>query len=347
MNLRQIAKEAGVSLTTVSLVLNRKPGVGEQTRERVRQLLLENGYPVDAEKKASQGSICFLKYIRHSYLVNGNPGFVTQIMDAVERECRKHGYDLQVVTFSSPDEIELNELMSKSFIKGAILLGTELLPEDMGAFRDLGKPLMVVDNALAQFPVSTVTMDNRQAVFSAVEHLTELGYRRMGFLFNSIPSENDWERRYAFEKSVIYKGIPFEPELVFSIFPTMEGAYESVKALLERGVAFPPALVANNDSIAIGAMRALKESGLRIPEDISIVGFDGLPFSALAEPPLTTVNVSCRDIGYWAVRLLLEAIDGRMGAPCKMAVGTQLEVRGSTRRYSGQRPHPSLLPENS
>ena len=330
MKLREIAKTAGVSLTTVSLVLNGKPGVGRETRERVLRLLRENGYPVDSEKKAAQGTICFLKYARHSYLVNGNPGFVTQIMDAVEQECRRHGYDLQVLSFSAPEQVDLEGLLNKSFIKGVILLGTELYPEDMAAFRDLKKPLMVVDNAMAHLPVSAVTMDNRQAIFSAVEHLAERGFEQIGFLYNSIPSGNDMERRQAFEKALIQQGLPFDPELVFPIFPTMEGAYRSACSLLDAGTRFPPALVANNDSIAIGVMRALKDSGLRIPEDISIVGFDGLPFSALAEPPLTTVSVSCQDIGYWAVHLLLDAIGGRSRVPCKMAIGTRLEIRGST-----------------
>ena len=84
MNLREIAKEADVSLTTVSLVLNGKPGISSETRERVKDLLHQNGYDVKGKSKSSR-SICFLKYLRHAHLVNGNPGFVTQIMDAVER----------------------------------------------------------------------------------------------------------------------------------------------------------------------------------------------------------------------------------------------------------------------
>lgn len=343
MKLREIAKTAGVSLTTVSLVLNGKPGVGKETRERICKLLRENGYPVGEEKKAAKGSICFLKYIRHAYLVNGNPGFVTQIMDAAEQACRRHGYDLQVVTFHAPEDIDLDELLGKPFIKGAILLGTELADEDMPAFVNLKKPLMVVDNALPRHSLNTVTMDNRQAIFSAVQHLCELGYQKIGFLYNSVPSGNDAERREAFEAALMHQGLRFDPELVYPIFPTMEGAYQSVRELLDAGTEFPSALVANNDSIAIGAMRALKDGGLRIPEDISIVGFDGLPFSALAEPPLTTVSVSCQDIGYWAVHLLLKAIDGHQQIPCKMAVGTRLEVRGSTAPCPACREHPLLM----
>lgn len=344
MNLREIAKAANVSLTTVSLVLNGKPGVGKETRERVRQFLRENGYPVDGGKDPSN-SICFLKYIRHSHLVNGNPGFVTQIMDAVEQECRKHGYNLQVVTVHSLSARELEEILSKPSIKGVILLGTELSSEEISALQGIKKPLLVVDNALPHLPVNAVTMDNRQAIFSAVEHLVQLGYRRIGFLYNSIPSSNDTERRLAFEEALICRGLPFDPQLVYPIFPTMEGSYHSIQELLNAGTAFPSALIANNDSIAIGAMRAFKAHSIRIPEDISIIGFDGLSFSALADPPLTTVNVSCESIGSWSTHILLDTIKGRCPTSCKMLVGTQLEIRGSTIRHHVPRAHPSLLPD--
>lgn len=178
MNLREIAKQAGVSLTTVSLVLNGKPGISSETRERVKDLLRQNGYDVEGKSKSNR-SICFLKYLRHAHLVNGNPGFVTQIMDAVEQECRKSGYDLQVVTIdASLSSAALKELIGKPAIKGTIFLGTELIPNDMAPFLPLEKPLLVVDNSLSCLPVSSVTMDNQQAIFSVVEHLAQLGYKK-------------------------------------------------------------------------------------------------------------------------------------------------------------------------
>ena len=347
MKLREIALAAGVSLTTVSLVLNDKAGVSREKREEVRRLLTESGYSIRAAagSDASGRKIRFLKYSKHSYLVNGNPGFVTQIMDAAERECRRHGYDLLITAFDDFGAVDPGELLRDGSIKGAILLGTELDDGDMQWFRDLDKPLVVVDNALALLPFSTVTMDNRTAVFSAVRHLLERGHRQVGFLYNSLPSNNDRERRAAFEEALRFYGQAFDPALVYPIFPTMDGARKSAGELLRSGARFPSALVANNDSIAIGAIRAFRDCGLCIPEDISVVGFDGLPFSAVSEPPLTTVSVPCGDIGYWAVRLLHEHIKGKNAAPCKILVGTELTVRGSTAAWHAPRPHPSLLPE--
>ena len=347
MKLRDIANVAGVSLTTVSLVLNGKAGVSQEKREQIIDLLLENNYHirVPQDSDSSYNNIRFLKYSKHSYLVNGNPGFVTQIMDAVEKECRKHNYNLLITAFDDFGSINLDELLGNPTTKGVILLGTEIANEDMAAFSNIGKPMVVVDNGLPQLPFSTVTMNNRDAIFTAVHHLLELGHRHIGFLYNSLPSNNDAERRQAFEDAMRFYGRPFEMDLVFSIFPTMDGARQSTAGLLRKNTRFPTALVANNDSIAIGAIRALQDSGLNIPQDISVTGFDGLPFSTMAEPPLTTVNVPCSDIGYWAVRILHECIKGRSTSLCKMLVGTSFAVRGSTAAYHLPRVHPNLLGE--
>lgn len=348
MKLRDIAREAGTSLTTVSLVLNGKAGVSPEKREQIQQLLRENGYQIRSAKEAdSTGrNICFLKYSKHSHLVNGNPGFVTQIMDAVEKECRRRNYALIITAFDDFSDIDLGELMTKPSVRGAILLGTEIANEDMQAFQGLDVPLVVVDNSLPLLRYSTVTMDNYAAIFSAVGHLAELGHRRIGFLGNSIPSNNDRERRRAYEDALAHFGLPYDAQFIYPVFPTMDGAMESVAALLRQGVRFPPALVGNNDSIAFGAMRALQNAGLYVPEDISITGFDGLPISALAQPPLTTVNVPCAEIGVRAVQLLHEIIRGRCNASCKIQVETELICRDSTAHWRPSRPHPSLLPND-
>lgn len=347
MKLRDIARAADVSLTTVSLVLNDKAGVSPEKRERIERLLLENGYQIRSPRGegSSARNICFLKYSKHSYLVNGNPGFVTQIMDSVTKECRRHDYNLLITTPEDLAGEDLAGLLESPSTLGAILLGTEIASEDMESFRGLETPLVVVDNGLPGLPFSSVTMDNRAAIFAAVEHLHRLGHRQIGFLYNSYASGNDRERRSAYEEALLALGCRFEPELVYSIFPTMDGARESVASLLDRRVRFPRALVANNDSIAIGAMRAFRDRGLRIPEDISIFGFDGLPFSAVSEPPLSTVSVPCTDVGRCAVQLLHDSIRGRCSTHCKILVGTQLLIRGSTAPPGTRRGCPWLLPE--
>lgn len=334
MKMRDIADAAGVSLTAVSLVLNGKPGIGEEKRALVTRLLQENGYQLRAEdsikRSHSHSNLCFLKYSKHSYLVNGNPGFVTQIMDAAGEECRRHGYNLLVTAFSDFSAVNLPELLESPTTGGVILLGTEIDEEDLACFSGIQKPFVIVDNALDRLPYSSVTMNNADAVFEAVEYLYSLGHRKIGFLYNSIPSSNDNARRAAFQAALRRLSLPFSEEHVCRVFPTMDGARESFGAALDGGLALPTAFLANNDSIALGAMRAMQERGIRVPEDISVIGFDGLPFSAMSDPPLTTVNVPCADIGRWAVDILHQQIRGRIRATSKILVSTQLHVRKST-----------------
>jgi len=348
MKMRDIAREAGVSLTTVSLVLNGKTGVSPEKRSVIQRLLAENGYQLqssDQQPPAPAGkSICFLKYSKHSYLVNGNPGFVTQIMDSAEQECRKNGYDLLVVTCSDLTGFPLADVLEKQSVKGILLLGTELDDAGAAVFEGFPKPVVAVDNGLPLISCSSVTMDNRRSILAAVEHLKSLGHRKIGFLYNSLPSNNDRARRRAFEDALSFFGLPFDPSLVYSVFPTMDGARKSVAELLEKGARFPPALLANNDSIAIGAIQSFKDYGLQIPEDISIMGFDGLPFSAVSDPPLTTISVPCQEIGCWAVRILLDTISEHSAQVCKMLVGTSLLKRSSTAPSHEPRRHPLLLP---
>ena len=324
MKMREIADAAGVSLTAVSLVLNGKPGIGDEKRALVTRLLQENGYqirPEDAPQRIhAHSNLCFLKYSKHSYLVNGNPGFVTQIMDAAGEECRRHGYNLLVNAFSDFSAINRAELIDTATTGGVILLGTEIEREDLSYFDGLQKPFVIVDNALERLPFSTVTMDNAGAVFEAVEYLRSLGHRKIGFLYNSIPSSNDNARRDAFEAAIHQLGLSYSDDLIC------------------RGIALPTAFLANNDSIALGAMRAMQERGIRVPQDISMIGFDGLPFSAMSEPTLTTVDVPCTDIGRWAVNIIHQQMRGRIRTTCSIHVSTQLHIRKSTAapRSSGE-----------
>ena len=137
----------------------------------------------------------------------------------------------------------------------------------------------------------------------------------------------------AFEYAVTRHGYTFDPSLIYTVHPTPDGAYQSIRELLAKGVKFPTALVANNDSIALGAMKAFKEYKVRIPDDISIVGFDSIPFSTISDPPLTTMEVSCPEMGIWAVRILIDRIQYPFSSITKMQVGTKLLKRSSTAPY--------------
>jgi LacI family transcriptional regulator len=335
---------ANVSPAAVSLVLNNREGVSPEKRREIEKILVENGYQLNNHLESiTKKSINFIKYKKHSLLVDGNPGFVNAIIDAVEKECRKQGYNLIMTTFNEKQLDEMSKLIEQNSADGVLLLGTELTVEDMKFFSNTSTPMVIIDNYMPMLECNCITMNNEEAIFSSVSHLASLKHPKIGFIANGLPANNCNARRKAFEYAVTQQGYKFDPSLVYTVHPTMDGAYQSIRDLLEEGVKFASALVANNDSIALGAMKAFKEFKIRIPEDISIVGFDGIPFSTMSDPPLTTMEVSCTEIGIWAVRMLCDRIQYPFSSITKMQVGTRLLVRSSTAPFNPKGSNIHLL----
>ncbi len=343
MKLKEIASIANVSAATVSLVLNNREGVGAEKRRQIVKLLEENGYRVNngLEQKPAKKTIRFIKYKKHSMLVDGNPGFVNAIIDAVEKECRRQGYNLIMTACGEKQLDEISELLTQDPTDGILLLGTELTPEAMEHFSEITTPMVILDNYMPMQDYNCITMNNEEAIHRAVSHLFSLGHPQVGFIANVLPSSNCNVRKKTFECAIPQLGHVFDQGLIYAVHPTPDGAYQSIFTMLEGGVKFPSALVANNDSIALGAMKAFKEFKIRIPEDISIVGFDSIPFSSMSDPPLTTMEVPCADMGIWAVRILCDQIQYPFSSITKMQVGTKLLERSSTAPYrpKGQNIH--------
>lgn len=335
MKLKEIAAMSNVSPSTVSLVLNNRGGVSAEKRKQIQKLLEEYGYlthntDADPAKPIVQKNIRFIKYKRHGMLVDGNPGFINSLVDAVELECRQQNYTL-LMTICSEEQLSATiKTIDGENTAGVLLLGTELTDEEALQLSSVSVPLVILDTYIPNVDCNCITMNNFDAICHSVEYLSRLGHSKIGFLANSVPSNNCLERKNAFPQALKRQGLAFDPALVYEVYPTPDGAYNSICTLLEKGMKVPPALVANNDSIALGAIKALKEFQIRIPADVSVIGFDNIPFSNISEPPLTTMDVSCKEMGIWAVRLLCDRIQYPFSATTKMRVSTKLLIREST-----------------
>lgn len=340
MRLKDIATIANVSPSTVSLVINNREGVSDEKRRQILKLLDDYGYrPHEQDTKeqpvSSQRNIQFVKYKRHAMLVDGNPGFVNSLIDAVEMECRRQNYTLFMTSCNREQLCTIAETIDSETTAGVLLLGTELSAEDIQWLSNIPVPMVILDTYLPIEDLNCITMNNYDAVFRSVEHLASLGHSQIGFIANRLPSNNCIERRRAFQVALSEQGLAFDPSLVYEVHPTSDGAYQSIYGLLEQGVKFPSALVANNDSIALGTIKALKEFGIRVPEEVSITGFDNIPFSHISEPPLSTMDVSCTEMGIWAVRLLCDHMKYSFSAITKLRISTKLVIRNSTAPYHG------------
>lgn len=341
MNLKEIAKAANVSPSTVSMVIHNRSGVGIKTKERIIKLLKDNGYSIvtgetdtrelnKTPKAERSKNIYFLKFIRHGSLVNGNAGFVSSIIDSVERESRKRGFNLVMIGVN-PINIEevINSIKSQP-PSGILFLATEFSTDLVGYLEQLPKPFVAIDNFMPNCDINSVNMNNAEAIHTSIKHLVELGHKEIGYLYNNMPSSNCEARLKAYEEALAYFGLSFDHRLVYRVPSDLTTASDYISVLLEKGQIFPPALMATNDTIAIGAMRAFKKHGISIPNDISLIGFDDIVFSAVSEPPLTTIKISTKEIGIWAVRLVCSLMHAHDTQPVKLQISGTLIKRKST-----------------
>lgn len=337
MTIREIANLAGVSPAAVSLVINNKKGVSDETRRRVQTVIEENNYTVPGLKrvtgKPKRFRLCVIKFRTHGIALEENQGFIASIVDQIESECRHYGYDLAMVNCEVAMATEtLRELMATP-PDGIIMMGTELNENDYKLLDLLTVPTVVMDNSMNDVHVDSVLMDNEAVSAEAVRYLYSLGYRDIGYLRFSLPVHNCDERYHGYRRQMELLGLPI-PKPV-QIMPTLSGAYRDMKRMLEEGEFVPHgAAVADNDTVAIGAMKAIREAGYRIPEDISIIGVDDIPFAAMTMPALTTMRISRSALGTLAVDMLRKRIKYPNWPSMHMRIAGRLVVRGSTMRKS-------------
>ena len=201
--------------------------------------------------------------------------------------------------------------------------------EDVKHFQRLPLPLVLLDTYFETVTCDYVLINNVQGAYLAASHLIHKTKKQPGYLRSSYPIGNFAERNSGFFKAVRSYGMSSSKSIVHMLTPSIDGAYADMKEILENKEELAPCYFADNDLIAVGAMKALKEYGYKIPEDIAIVGFDNIPLSKLIEPPLSTINVPKQYMGEMAVKRLLTLLNEKGTQPVKIEISTQLIERRS------------------
>ncbi len=326
MTLKDIAELVGVSPATVSLALNNKPGVSEQTRQTIIDLAQQSGY----SKKFNKKNIMFIKYIGDGAAVEHNGDFVARIIDAIEETASRMGYVLVIKNIQSGElEREIRALCFDEVV-GTILLATEVEDIQGTLLESIPVPLVAVDNMFETNDIDSVVMDNYGGIYSAVEHLYKLGHREIGYIDSTIRFSNFDQRREGFYRALEKFNLKVDEKYMYYIQANLQGAYCDMQESLKEGRMLPTAFVAANDTVAIGAIKALKEKGIDIPNQISFVGFDDIPFCRVLEKNLTTMNVDKEQLGEEAVKLLDRKITNETRGSIKILTRTKLMVREST-----------------
>jgi LacI family transcriptional regulator len=335
---KDVARLAQVSPSTVSLVMNGKSGISELTRARVMQAAASLNYLQRTTRfpKASEGrTLRFLKIAKHGHTVNRDHNtFISDYIDGMSKEASSLGYQLEIVSFEGLSIKEVVASLAGADIHGLIVLGTELTEADIALFQPLPVPLVVIDSFFDVLECNFVNMNNKDAVHKIIALFVERGFKHIGFIASNVETVNFRLRKEAFMEGMKAFGLGFSAKDIVTVDSTYEGAYKDMLNKLQSGLEVPECYFCTNDIITYGCIKALREFNIRIPQDISIIGFDNLPMSATMDPALTTVDVSKRKIGYLAIRLLNEIITSIETQPSvKILVGANLVVRDSVVRH--------------
>ena len=330
MNIRELAKLIDVSPAAISIVLNNKKGVSDETREIVLQAVRKYNYtPVKRAKSVEKNrNVLVLKYYRSGVFVEENQGFIAGILDAIENRLQKDRLNMILKIYKeSFDTFILETDMSQ--YEGIIVIGTELTPESYNWLNKINIPCVIVDNVCPYVVCNSVCMNNEENVYIALNYLKKCGHQTIGYIGGNIYSENFLSRQKGFLESVNALNMDYIEEHTYKISPTMVGAYNDMLLQLSDVHDLPDCFFAANDTVALGAMKALKERGFKIPKDVSVIGFDDIPFSAVSSPALTTVHVQRKHIGKVAVEQLLKIKKDKKYEPVKTLITGRLIIRES------------------
>ena len=328
---KELASRLNLSEAAVSMALRNKPGVSTKTRQMVLEAADKYGYDFSKITKTSKPSrhITFVIYKRQGAVVAETPFFST-LSEGIETACAEFEYKLHVTYIHKDDEVQkkIDEIIY-SDSAGIVLLGTEMQLEDFQPFSRLSIPLVILDVYFDFIEYDCVLINNVQGAFIATNYLISRTKKQPGYLRSSYPIGNFDERADGFFKSVRLHGMSVSQSVVHRLTPSADGAFADMTELLEHGEKPAPCYFADNDLIAIGAMKAFQKAGYRIPEDIAIIGFDDLPMTTYMEPSLSTIHVPKKYMGEMAVKRLVEIMDTGKHLPTKIEVSTKLKKRRS------------------
>ncbi|MCR5216243.1 MAG: LacI family DNA-binding transcriptional regulator [Lachnospiraceae bacterium] len=329
---KELAKKLGLSETAVSMALNHKPGVSTKTRQEVIRLAEECGYDFTKIKKGNSngGSIYVISYRTHNAILSYAPIFDT-IYDGVKSECQQKNYKVKMIQF-----YEKNDSLEDCFADlrgsdctGLILIGTEMRQDICTQFLNLGYPMVLLDTYFDSLDCTSVLINNRQGAYLATDYLIRLRHKQPGYLQSAYSIPNFNERFEGYTKALKENGMSPSRSRIHALSPSIESAMTDMLEIIDRKDPLATSYFADNDMIAIGALKALKLRGYKIPEDISIIGFDNISESKIIEPALTTMDVPRFYLGQTAAKALLEQFDTTRLHATKIEVSPKLIKRFS------------------
>jgi LacI family transcriptional regulator len=333
LTLEDIAKISSVSRSTVSRVVNHDRRVSSATREHVLEIIEEyNFYPNLAARGLASGHTNVLGVIIPAGVPSlfADPYFPI-LLQGVSTACNRQDYSVMLSISDAEYEKRLvSRVVQNHLVDGVIVASTLLGDPIQTTLTNSDLPFVIVGRQ-PNLAANVIDIDNRQAVRQAIDFLIEQGYTRIATITGPLNQMAGVDRFDGYKDALIGAGIKVDSRLIVEGNFTESGGYLGMKSLL---LSKPDAVFAASDTTAIGAMRCLNEVGLRVPDDIGLIGFDDIPASSTLTPPLSTVRQPIQGMGEAAANLLIEAIESGSKEHHCITLPTELVVRNSTARVN-------------
>ncbi|HHU51167.1 MAG TPA: LacI family transcriptional regulator [Firmicutes bacterium] len=327
VTIKDIAKKVGVSPSVVSRALNNKYGVKAETRERIVRTAKEMGYRPNI---LAQGLVTRKTNTIGVVMADISEPFFSQLIKGMNLVADETGYTL--IYYNSYESLversALEHMIKAQRVDGLIIVGSRIKEDEYLSGRTWEVPLVLVERRLTAPGLNCVWVDSITGAYKATRYLIDQGHRRIAHICGTLGFQVALDRLEGYKRALADTGLPYAEELVASGHFVWQDGYTATKEVLKQTPRCT-AVFAGNDTMAYGALQAIAESGLEVPRDIAVVGFDDLEFSLLTNPPLTTVRQPRMEMGKKAVSILVSILAGKAEEGVKISLTPELIIRRS------------------
>ncbi len=326
--IKEIAKEANVSPGTVSKALNKRKDVSAKTRRRILEIAESHNFVPSASAKnlkLHRTENIGVIFCRESKPLSVNP-FYSRVLEGIEGELAINNYNLVLHLLPNTPRGQLPKMIREKQVDGVILAGV-VQDKLIERLIEMDIKTVLVDPNIYLEDMSQVLIENEQGALIAIQHLIDKGHRRIAFISGDLDRLSFIQRLNGYKKALERNGIEFEEALLRT--GGLEDGYNQVRNLLIEEK--PTAVFSTNDLNALLAYNAITDMGYRIPDDVSIVGYDDIWSAKMAKPPLTTIRVYKEELGSIGVRALLRMINGEQKKPVQIIMPVKLIIRASVK----------------
>lgn len=328
ITIETVAQAAGVSRQTVSRAMNDKGEISPETKERVLKAIQELGYQPN---RLAQGMVTQRTKTVGLVMPDITNLFFPEVARGVQDAGRLHDYNVLLCNTDDEPEEEIRVLNSLAAqrVDGIFMIGSVADDAALARFADFYSPIVMLNRFFEHPNVNLIIVDNERGAFLAVEHLIAQGRRTIGMLANLNFSRSQIRRVRGYEEALKHYGIPVDRSLIIGETPTLQGGYNALQQLMaiHPGVT---AVFTYNDLMGLGAVRAARDLGKRVPEDIAVIGFDNIGMASMATPSLSSIHVDKYAIGQKAMNRILDMLDKPDDSFATIQVGVELIQREST-----------------